>query len=212
MGSHASRRKPAAVRDDAARILDALRRIVRHLRLVARQSETRAGVAPAQLFVLSRLRDQPAASVRELAARTLTDPSSVSVVLSKLEARGLVARSADPADKRRAQFALTARGRAALGRAPELPQVRLVAAIAKLPLTHRRTVADALVEVASALGAASVKPELFFEDAASAAGQQKPTRNPPQKPSNRSHRDGPAILQSGLGGRKAPPKQVRRAR
>jgi DNA-binding MarR family transcriptional regulator len=76
MGSHASRP------DDTTRILDALRRIVRHLRLVAGQSESRVGVAPAQLFVLSRLHDQPASSVRELAARTLTDPSSVSVVLS----------------------------------------------------------------------------------------------------------------------------------
>jgi DNA-binding MarR family transcriptional regulator len=181
MGSHALRRGAAAGHDDVARILDALRRIVRHLRLVARQSETRAGVAPAQLFVLSRLRDQPAASVRELAARTLTDPSSVSVVLSKLEARGLVARSSDPGDKRRAQFALTARGRAALGRAPELPQVRLVSAIGKLPLAHRRTVADALVEVASALGAASVKPELFFEDLAAQAAARKPARKTNRK-------------------------------
>jgi DNA-binding MarR family transcriptional regulator len=184
MGSHASRRG-AGRPDDAARILDALRRIVRHLRLVAGQSESRVGVAPAQLFVLSRLRDQPASSVRELAARTLTDPSSVSVVLSKLEARGLISRSAHPTDKRRAQFALTARGRAALERAPELPQVRLVAAIGKLSATYRRTVADALVEVAGALGASGVKPELFFEDGsatpAAARKRAAPSKRKPKR-------------------------------
>lgn len=183
MGSHASRP------DDAARILDALRRIVRHLRLVAGQSESRVGVAPAQLFVLSRLRDQPASSVRELAARTLTDPSSVSVVLSKLEARGLIARSAHPTDKRRAQFALTARGRAVLERAPELPQVRLVAAIGKLSATYRRTVADALVEVAGALGASGVKPELFFEDgSATPAAARKRAARSERKPKRKQVR------------------------
>ena len=165
MGSHASRPRRPRTEGDTGRILDALRRIVRHLRLVARTSETQAGVAPAQLFVLSRLAEQPAESVRELAARTLTDPSSVSVVLSKLEARKLVVRRSDPSDKRRAQIALTAKGRAALGRAPELPQVRLVSAIGALPASRRRAVADALLEVVHALGADRAEPQLFFEDA-----------------------------------------------
>jgi DNA-binding MarR family transcriptional regulator len=174
MGSHASRRARAPRGDDhTASILDALRRIVRHLRLVARESETQAGVAPAQLFVLSRLAEQPAESVRELAARTLTDPSSVSVVLAKLEAKKLVVRRLDPRDKRRAQIALTAKGRAALGRAPELPQVRLVSAIAALPATRRRAVAAALLDVVSALGADRVEPQLFFEDAPLAEGKRK---------------------------------------
>ncbi|HMI93351.1 MAG TPA: hypothetical protein VK509_18395, partial [Polyangiales bacterium] len=56
-----------------------------------------------------------------------------------------------------------------LGRAPELPQVRLVTAISALPASRRRVLADALVEVVAALGAGRVEPQLFFEDAPSVA-------------------------------------------
>lgn len=161
---------------DAARILNGLRRIVRHLQVVARTSETRAGVAPGHLFVLARLADEPAASVRTLAARTLTDPSSVSDVLARLETRKLVVRRADPRDKRRAQFTLTAKGRAVLRRAPEPPQVRLASALAALSAERQRTVADALTEIVAGLGAGRAEPRLLFDDGLTPAAGERPSR------------------------------------
>lgn len=154
----------AAPAGDAEAIIDSLRRLVRHLRLTARATEESVGIAPAQLFVLSRLAAAPSSSIRELASRTLTDPSSVSVVVSKLEARKLVVRRVDPADKRRSRIELTARGRAALARGPVLPQVQLLTAIEALPVSRRRTISAALSELVRALGAEHTEPRLLFED------------------------------------------------
>lgn len=173
MASHASQQEQE-LRADASDLLDSLRRIVRHLRLVASESEAKAGVAPAQLFVLSRLAAGPASSIRELAERTMTDPSSVSVVLTKLEARGFIARTPDPDDKRRVQLSLTKAGRAALTRSPELPQVHLLAAIEALPPARRRAMVVGLQELVLALGADTTKPELFFENEPSEKKSARP--------------------------------------
>ncbi|MEZ4406465.1 MAG: MarR family transcriptional regulator [Polyangiales bacterium] len=110
---------PASSRDrDVRASLDALRCMVQALRLASGQVERALSISMAQLFVLE-----------QLAAKTLTDPSSVSVVVQRLVARRLGSRRPDPADARRAQLRLTRSGRALHDRAPEPLQGRLVAAL-----------------------------------------------------------------------------------
>ncbi|WP_169928404.1 MarR family winged helix-turn-helix transcriptional regulator [Labilithrix luteola] len=151
-------------RAEANEVFDSLRRIVRHLRLAANASESAAGMSTAQLFVLSRLAEAKATSIRELAVRTMTDPSSVSVVVAKLEARGLVERTPDATDRRRALLSLTAAGKKLLAKAPELPQVRLLEAVEALPTARRRAIVSALSDLVTALGAEAAEPQFFFED------------------------------------------------
>lgn len=152
MGSHATT------------VLASLRKIVRFLRLSASAAEAKAGVSTAQLFVLSQLASAPAESIRALAERTLTDPSSVSVVVSKLEERGLVSRAAVEDDRRRAEIAITAKGRAVVAGAPELPQEKMLAALEAMSEARRKAIAHALEELVTAIGAESVEPRMFFED------------------------------------------------
>ncbi len=86
--------------------MNAIRRIVRVLRLSSRAAEKALGVSGAQLFVLQQLADGAASaapSIAQLADMTATDPSSVSVVVSRLVARGLAARRSSRADARRAE-------------------------------------------------------------------------------------------------------------
>lgn len=118
--------------DDVGVILDTLRSIVRELRLASREAEQRVGVHGAQLHALRRLADSPATSLTELAERTHTDISSVSVVVSRLVEQGLVARKSADDDRRRLSLGLTARGRALLRRAPETGTSRLLRAAASL--------------------------------------------------------------------------------
>jgi DNA-binding MarR family transcriptional regulator len=130
--------RPAAVSsnvergDDVGVILDALRSIVRELRLASREAEQRVGVHGAQLHALHQLEDSPATSLTELAERTHTDISSVSVVVSRLVEQGLVARKSADDDRRRLSLGLTARGRAVLRRAPETGTSRLLRAATHL--------------------------------------------------------------------------------
>lgn len=144
-------------------MLDALRRIMRFLRMPASRGRT-AGLTTAQFFVLAQLKDAPAPSIRALAQRTMSDPSSVSVVAWKLVELGLISRSLDDADGRRAGLAITTRGKRMLARAPVLPQVRIVRALAAMPKPRRRAIAQALEQLVLAVGAHAIQPRMFFED------------------------------------------------
>src|SRR3954452_10008879 len=96
--------------------LDAIRRIIRILRRSSRQSEQQVGIASAQLFVLPQLADEPAGSINDLAARTYTHQSSVSVVVRRLVEQGLVARQPSTGDRRRRELMHTAAGKPPLSR------------------------------------------------------------------------------------------------
>lgn len=148
----------------AGRALDDLRRLVRALRVSSHAIERRAAVTGAQLFVLRELASEPDVSIRRLAARTLTDPSSVSVVVARLAARGLVARRRDPDDRRRVVLSLTRRGRALLARSPEPVQVRLVAALRALPPARLRPFARVLAGLVRAIDGEAGAAPMFFDD------------------------------------------------
>ena len=143
-------------------VLDAIRKLVRGLRLSAGRAQKEAGLSGAQLFVLQKLAESDGQSVSELAARTATDPSSVSVVVARLVRRRLVARHADPRDRRRLRLTLTAAGRALARRAPAAAQQGLVGAIESLPRPEQAHLADLLGRIAAGMGDASA--DLFFED------------------------------------------------
>ena len=68
----------------AREVLDAIRRIVQALRESSRAAEKGVGLSSAQLFVLQTLQETPGLSLNELAERTRTHQSSVSVVVTKL--------------------------------------------------------------------------------------------------------------------------------
>lgn len=151
-------------RADAAAVLDALRRMVRFLRLADRHAEARHGLSAAQLFVLRSLEGSGVRSLGELAERTLTDQSSVSIVVTRLVARGLVARRPARDDRRRTELLLTPRGRAALARAPDVAQLKIVDAVTAMPAAARRRSIDALESLVRAVGADRVAPRMLFTD------------------------------------------------
>ena len=144
--------------------LDALRRIVQSLRISARAAERLHGISGAQLFVLQLLAEDGPHSVGSLATRTYTHQSSVSVVVSRLAARGLVVRRDGADDARRTEVALTARGRMLLRRAPEAAQTRLITGLQRLTANERRMLANGLAALVLAMGARSEAQALFFEE------------------------------------------------
>jgi DNA-binding MarR family transcriptional regulator len=149
---------------DARAILDAIRRIVRALRVSSRRAQMRLGLSGAQLFVLQKLADGQTMSLNELADRTLTHQSSVSVVVQRLVDRGLVRRARASADARRLKLSLTAAGRALLERSPGAAQDRLLAGIAHMPPAGRRRLAGLLEDLVMRSGISEESASLFFED------------------------------------------------
>ena len=132
-------------------VVDCIRAIVRELRVSSRDAEQRLGIHGAQLYALQQLADGPAQSLAELAARTRTDSSSVSVVVSRLVERGLVKRTADPDDRRRIVLALTASGRALVKRAPRSAHERIATAAQTLSTRDLDALARGLGAIAGGL-------------------------------------------------------------
>src|SRR5206468_4537839 len=97
-----------------------------------------------QLFVLQKLGDGRSVSVNELAERTHTHQSSVSVVVQRLVARGLVRRERSAVDGRRAELTITAAGLRKLRSAPAAAQDRLIESLQHMTRGDRKRLAELL--------------------------------------------------------------------
>jgi DNA-binding MarR family transcriptional regulator len=159
MGSHTSTNGR-----DSQRVLDAIRRIVQSLRVSSRACEVEYGLSAAQLFVLQKLNESEAASLNELAARTRTHQSSVSVVVHRLVERGLIDRISSDDDARRIQLSITPAGSRLIERTEEPAPQRLMSAIEKLPQHHRRHLAELLEQLAADSADPNTAPAMFFEE------------------------------------------------
>jgi len=144
--------------------LDAIRRIIRILRRSSRRSEQQVGIGGAQLFVLQQLAEAPARSINDLAARTYTHQSSVSVVVRRLVEQRLVARQPSSSDRRRRELRLTSAGKRLVSRAPVPGQVLLVNALLKLPRAQLRNLERGLVRLVAEMGGEGEPPEMLFVD------------------------------------------------
>jgi DNA-binding MarR family transcriptional regulator len=175
--------EPSVLRDPATRaVLDSIRRIVRALRESSRKTERSVGLGAAQLFVLQRLAGAPPLSINELAERTLTHQSSVSVVVSRLVHGGLVARARAAADGRRVEITLTAAGRAALEKAPAAAQDRLIGALGILGDAARKELARHLGRLVEAMALPPHHPPMFFERAPRAQSAPPAQKRKGRKP------------------------------
>ncbi len=170
--------KPARIR----RILDALRRIVRDLRLGAREAERTAGISGAQLFVLQTLADGHVSSLNELARRTLTDQSSVSVVVRRLVDRKLISRKAADEDARRLELRLTVAGQRMLARCPEPTQARMLAALERLTSLELSSLAEGMHALVREMGAEASAAPMFFEETAESGSEPAEEATPDDEP------------------------------
>jgi DNA-binding MarR family transcriptional regulator len=162
MGSHTKSPPPGLT--DARRILDAFRRIVQSLRLFDRNAEKSVGLSGAAVFVLQKLGGGVPISVNELADRTHTHQSSVSVVVQRLVDQKFVRRQTSRSDARRLELSITLKGRKILDAVPEAAQDRLIDALHRLPDKARRQLAKNLELLVAETGHDLSPPALFFEN------------------------------------------------
>ncbi len=156
------------------RLMDHFRRIVRALRS-SHRAAAHLDLTGAQLFVINVIGSaRRPLSVNEVAERTETDQSTVSVVTARLVDRGLLARERSEDDNRRVELSLTDAGRALRRKAPAtVAQQRLKSALETLPPAD----AEALLRLMDALVAAmhvdGERAQMMFSDR---AGDAKASR------------------------------------
>lgn len=149
---------------DIQSVLDDLRRVVKALGVFSRSAQRRIGVTGAQLFVLKSLRDRAPLSMSQLAARTCTHQSTVSVVVKRLVRDGLVVSTYAAADGRRVELCLTSAGRARLRKAPQTAQEGLIKGLERLPRAVRTRLAGDLHQLIESMQLGDSTPAMFFED------------------------------------------------
>lgn len=100
--------------DDAAIVADRLHSAAIHLLRRLRREDAATGVGPARLSALSVLVFGGPMSLGRLAAAEQVRPPTMSRIVAALEADGLVARRADPADARQVVLRATRAGASVL--------------------------------------------------------------------------------------------------
>jgi DNA-binding MarR family transcriptional regulator len=158
--------------------LDALRRIVRGLRLAAGSAEAATGLTAAQLFVLQVVHAHPGSSLTTVAAHTLTDRTSVRAVVDRLVERGLVERRPSAVDRRRVELVATPAAEAVLAHAPHPPTRRLLTGMEALTEAELRALARGVGALARTMGLDGEPAAMLFEERA-------PTRLPRRVPDRR---------------------------
>jgi DNA-binding MarR family transcriptional regulator len=182
-GSHVSDAR-GLDRRAVATSLDALRRVLRALRVAARDTLATSGLSAAQLYVLRALADDADASLSELAARTMTDRTSVKAVVDRLVAGGLVTKKTSMQDRRRAAVRITPKGRTVLRGAPRPPTALLLEGLERLDPGDVRRLARGLRALTRAMQIDGEPAGMLFEDLpkSESAGREGTTRRRGRQP------------------------------
>ncbi len=164
-GASRPARRASSAEQSVGAALEAVRRLVRALRIGASQARDAAGISSAELFVLRALDERgPVESLNELAARTYTDQSSASPIVDRLHRRRLIRRQRSAVDARRITIALTSAGRALLARAPVPPQAEVITALHRMGSGERDALARGLTRLVAQMGLAGLRSAMLFED------------------------------------------------
>lgn len=135
------------------RVLTAIRRIVHAVDRHSKTVEKAAGLTLPQLVVLTAIRALGAVTSARLSAAVSLSPATVTVILDKLELRGLIERYRNVEDRRIVHSRLTPQGAGMLAQAPRFLHERFVLRFAQLPAARQEAMLGALEEVAELMGA-----------------------------------------------------------
>jgi DNA-binding MarR family transcriptional regulator len=125
------------------------------LQSLSKRMQATLGLTGPQRVALRIVGRLPGITAGTLAEVLNLHPSTLTGILQRLEARGLVRRTADASDRRRARLALTAAGRRLDVPAPNTAEAVLGEVLARFPRRRTRDAAEVLGALAGALAEAS---------------------------------------------------------
>lgn len=129
---------------ESRQILKAIRRLARALDIQSRRIDRELGLTLPQYIVLAAVGDLGNGTSREIAAAADLSPATVTGILDKLEAKGLIERSRSRIDRRSVHTRLTEAGSGTLARLPVPLGAEFDVAFAALPAERRAQMIEAL--------------------------------------------------------------------
>lgn len=141
------------------RVLSAIRRIVHAVDSHSKELERALGITLPQLVILRAIRTLGEVTTGKLSAAASLSPATVTTILDKLEARGLVVRYRNTEDRRVVHSKLTERGAQMLDGAPPFLHERFVSGFARVDGARQAALVGALEQVADLMGAPAARGE-----------------------------------------------------
>lgn len=129
------------------RILQSLRRIVRSIDLHSRKLSMQYDITAPQLITLLEISDHGPLTIAELSKEIHLSPSTLVGIVDRMEAKKLVVREKDTADRRKVFIHLTEAGRAFAANAPSPLQETLAEALVGLNALEQSTIALSLERI-----------------------------------------------------------------
>jgi DNA-binding MarR family transcriptional regulator len=146
----AAARRPRLSRaeQEAAEVVRSLRRLFKGIHEYSKALQRRSGLSSPQAWAMTLLDEGGELSLGELADRMYAHPSTVSGIVERLVARGIVRRETDVRDRRGIRLSLTPAGRRLLKSSPPPLQVGLRRALVTMPSARLRLLRESLEQVA----------------------------------------------------------------
>ncbi|MEK9725079.1 MAG: MarR family transcriptional regulator [Rhodospirillaceae bacterium] len=133
-------------------VLVALRRIIRAVDLQSKRVAKASGLTPPQILILRAIQDLGEVTSGRISDQVSLSQPTVTTILDRLEARGLIERYRSQKDRRVVHAKLTAAGRTALYKAPPLLHEKFIEAFSKLEAPAQQAIVETLDDVAGMLG------------------------------------------------------------
>lgn len=161
-----------------ARIVQALRRVLRQVELGSKELESTHGVTAPQLLSLLVICEHGSTTQAELSRHILLSASTLVGVLDRLESKELIVRQRDTTDRRRIYLVPTEKGHQVAATAPLPVHERLVRALPAMTPDRQISLVEHLEELVEILGASNVD-----DSAVLAIGPipQPPAGHPPDR-------------------------------
>lgn len=131
--------------------LIAIRRMLRATELHGRKLAKAAGLTPVQIRVLQIVAESGHTTARDISRRMGVSPATMTVLIDKLSAKGMVERQQSATDRRQTNIAITARGAKAVQDAPDPLQQAYVRQFESLQDWEQAMVVSVLERVAEML-------------------------------------------------------------
>lgn len=138
--------------DIEEQLLQALRQIMRGIDLYSRSLAQRFGLTGPQLVCLRAVAAREAMMPSELAKSISLSQATITGIVDRLSARGLVTRERTARDRRVVTVRITDAGRSLVEQAPSPLQERFAERLRELPADRQVALRDALRQVASMMG------------------------------------------------------------
>jgi DNA-binding MarR family transcriptional regulator len=143
-------------------IVQGLRRIVKALEVYSRNVESTYGITGPQLWALKTLERFGALPVSRLSTELAVHQTSASIMVARLERRGLLKRVRSAKDRRIVLLSLTREGHQMASRAPEAAQGRLMHGLLAMPEREVRLILNSVDRIVGAMEAENIEATFFF--------------------------------------------------